>query len=321
VSESEAMVQPSSQKKVVVGALLLLLHVFAVAGAPGSSPGSFDDRRVGLAVDAQGQITEEDTNFEKHTHALGEDTRALREYSMAARQDDKPTPEQEKEMLELMANLTKAEERYNEVNANLTRVTQEYEDMTALVMATFGHKKAPSGTEAADVSCGNNRAATCAECPQGHGAGWCNGDCAWVSEQCVRQATPPSLAEVSTHLMGQATPPSLAEVSTKLMGQATPPSLAEVSTHLMGQAKVAESKKPTHQRLKELMEEKAEVEAAVAEAQKEWEVVSVRLQKVAKEYVGVLGAVQAKFANKTSKVAHASHASVASKPMVREDEH
>ena len=34
------------------------------------------------------------------------------------------------------------------------------------------------------VSCGNHKAATCADCPQGNGAGWCNGDCQWVNGQC-----------------------------------------------------------------------------------------------------------------------------------------
>ena len=29
------------------------------------------------------------------------------------------------------------------------------------------------------VSCGNHRAPTCADCPQGHGAAWCNGECTW----------------------------------------------------------------------------------------------------------------------------------------------
>jgi len=34
-----------------------------------------------------------------------------------------------------------------------------------------------------EVSCGNHRASSCAECPQGNGASWCNGECEWtVSE-------------------------------------------------------------------------------------------------------------------------------------------
>ena len=33
------------------------------------------------------------------------------------------------------------------------------------------------------ISCGNHRASSCAECPQGNGASWCNGECGWtVSE-------------------------------------------------------------------------------------------------------------------------------------------
>ena len=31
------------------------------------------------------------------------------------------------------------------------------------------------------VSCGNHRASSCAECPQGNGASWCNGDCEWLN--------------------------------------------------------------------------------------------------------------------------------------------
>ena len=34
------------------------------------------------------------------------------------------------------------------------------------------------------VSCGQHTAASCAECPQGQGASWCNGDCAWSGGQC-----------------------------------------------------------------------------------------------------------------------------------------
>ena len=31
-----------------------------------------------------------------------------------------------------------------------------------------------------EVSCGNHRAPSCAECPQGNGAFWCNGECEWT---------------------------------------------------------------------------------------------------------------------------------------------
>lgn len=34
------------------------------------------------------------------------------------------------------------------------------------------------------VSCGNHRAASCAECPQGNGAAWCKGDCIWLNNAC-----------------------------------------------------------------------------------------------------------------------------------------
>ena len=35
------------------------------------------------------------------------------------------------------------------------------------------------------VSCGNHLASTCSDCPQGHGASWCNGDCRWAAEECI----------------------------------------------------------------------------------------------------------------------------------------
>ena len=29
------------------------------------------------------------------------------------------------------------------------------------------------------INCGEHKAATCNECPQGNGANWCNGECKW----------------------------------------------------------------------------------------------------------------------------------------------
>eukprot|EP00929_Paragymnodinium_shiwhaense_P099265 TRINITY_DN60861_c0_g1_i1.p1 TRINITY_DN60861_c0_g1~~TRINITY_DN60861_c0_g1_i1.p1 ORF type:complete len:719 (-),score=118.62 TRINITY_DN60861_c0_g1_i1:821-2908(-) len=49
----------------------------------------------------------------------------------------------------------------------------------------IGGAGAAGGGEANFVTCGNHRAATCAGCPQGQGASWCNVDCAWVAEDCV----------------------------------------------------------------------------------------------------------------------------------------
>lgn len=39
------------------------------------------------------------------------------------------------------------------------------------------------------ISCGNHRASTCHDCPQGHKSKWCNGDCFWdtISHQCKRK--------------------------------------------------------------------------------------------------------------------------------------
>merc|ERR1711939_1276656 len=43
--------------------------------------------------------------------------------------------------------------------------------------------------EVADMSksvvCGSHHAASCSQCPQGHGASWCNADCKWVFGKCI----------------------------------------------------------------------------------------------------------------------------------------
>ena len=39
-----------------------------------------------------------------------------------------------------------------------------------------------------EVSCGGHSASTCEECPEGNGAGWCNGDCIWRDDTCVSAA-------------------------------------------------------------------------------------------------------------------------------------
>jgi len=36
-----------------------------------------------------------------------------------------------------------------------------------------------------NVTCGNHNAQSCAECPQGHGKDWCNGECMWKRGTCV----------------------------------------------------------------------------------------------------------------------------------------
>jgi len=51
-------------------------------------------------------------------------------------------------------------------------------------------KKASNGDyDSAMVSCGNHEAKNCAACPQGHGAGRCNGDCVWKDDQCQNGPT------------------------------------------------------------------------------------------------------------------------------------
>ena len=60
----------------------------------------------------------------------------------------------------------------NELNLTAWRVSQDEKQRSA----EFQSKAKDA------VSCGMHDAPTCAECPQGHGAVWCNGDCSWSDE-------------------------------------------------------------------------------------------------------------------------------------------
>ena len=40
----------------------------------------------------------------------------------------------------------------------------------------------------AALSCGAHYAGSCADCSQGNGAFWCNGDCQWIDSQCVEKS-------------------------------------------------------------------------------------------------------------------------------------
>merc|ERR1712179_39457 len=48
------------------------------------------------------------------------------------------------------------------------------------------------------VSCGGHKAPTCALCPLGNGAWWCNGDCVWINGQCEGDKLTPVAAFLST---------------------------------------------------------------------------------------------------------------------------
>merc|ERR1712179_708291 len=48
------------------------------------------------------------------------------------------------------------------------------------------------------VNCGGHKAPTCALCPLGNGAWWCNGDCVWINGQCEGDKLTPVAAFLST---------------------------------------------------------------------------------------------------------------------------
>ena len=49
-------------------------------------------------------------------------------------------------------------------------------------------KSFPGFSNSRSVSCGMHTAKSCDLCPQGNGAGWCNGECEWRNGECVRSS-------------------------------------------------------------------------------------------------------------------------------------
>lgn len=49
------------------------------------------------------------------------------------------------------------------------------------------------------VHCGGHEAENCAACPQGNGAPWCNGECIWWGNQCIRPGDIPDSEEPFPH--------------------------------------------------------------------------------------------------------------------------
>ena len=51
-----------------------------------------------------------------------------------------------------------------------------------MAMMKIFHKINATEIKRVTVSCGTHRALTCPECPEGHGASWCNGQCLWSNQ-------------------------------------------------------------------------------------------------------------------------------------------
>ena len=51
------------------------------------------------------------------------------------------------------------------------------------------------------VVCGGHSAATCADCPQGNGASWCNGECVWLTSNNSCVTKPPGIRFESVRRM------------------------------------------------------------------------------------------------------------------------
>jgi len=50
------------------------------------------------------------------------------------------------------------------------------------------YKTYPGFTTKPSVLCGGHNAESCDLCPQGNGASWCNGECEWLNDECVRSS-------------------------------------------------------------------------------------------------------------------------------------
>jgi len=50
----------------------------------------------------------------------------------------------------------------------------------------------PVASPTSSVSCGGHYAQSCADCPQGNGAAWCNGECTWINNQCQPLVSSPT---------------------------------------------------------------------------------------------------------------------------------
>ena len=93
-----------------------------------------------------------------------------------------------------------------------------------------------------DVSCGGHYAPTCAECPQGNGAAWCNGECKWSyntneclldSVQCGGGATASKCADCPSGAGGCGNTDCAWHTSTNLCRDALSDEVRTASVHLV----------------------------------------------------------------------------------------
>ena len=91
----------------------------------------------------------------------------------------------EKETLIENANLTNIEKAVIQVELEkkLTHDILEAEEKDQFVVQ---NTETSITSEPIDsVDCGSHEAKSCAECPQGNGPSWCNGQCMWSNGECI----------------------------------------------------------------------------------------------------------------------------------------
>lgn len=77
-----------------------------------------------------------------------------------------------------------------------------------------------------EVTCGGHSAPSCPQCPQGHGAAWCNVDCMWVNGGCVSVFKSDAVLQVRVDQSAfvelvMTTPRDIQMVSLRMGGQLT----------------------------------------------------------------------------------------------------
>merc|ERR1711936_1133589 len=65
------------------------------------------------------------------------------------------------------------------------------------------------------VSCGGHYAKSCKECHKGNGAGWCNGDCIWVDNNCKDKPKTTTTTKTTTKRKTTTTTTKTAKTTTK----------------------------------------------------------------------------------------------------------
>eukprot|EP00930_Biecheleria_cincta_P094967 TRINITY_DN867_c0_g1_i1.p1 TRINITY_DN867_c0_g1~~TRINITY_DN867_c0_g1_i1.p1 ORF type:complete len:1009 (-),score=191.53 TRINITY_DN867_c0_g1_i1:171-3095(-) len=120
----------------------------------------------------------EEPDIEQDTELSSEEAEDMQEHetSVFYDNDDYDTREQHKDWT-----IQKKKTEENQIPAAMAQKRIDFGEDSVRESGQSG----PVPPMETTISCGGHRAATCADCPNGWGAAWCNGDCTWTSEGCT----------------------------------------------------------------------------------------------------------------------------------------